>query len=116
VIAMADRETIPVQLFFTVLIMPTNLIVAFTLAGGAIALLTFSEWRLWRRRQRSNGNCVPMPPPTPMVDSPRPWRYSLVVSNGEAFMMPSPNGEWVRWQDVAKPQPTGGRLVQEPQP
>ena len=43
-------------------------------------------------------------------------RYNKVVSDGRAFMMPSPNGEWVRWQDVAKPQPTGGRLVQEPRP
>ena len=96
--------------------MPVNLLVALTLAGGAIALITFFEFRLWRRRRRSNGNCVPMPPPTPRVDWPKPWRYSLVVRNGEAFMVPSLQGEWVRWQDVAKPQPTGGRLIEDPRP
>ena len=66
--------------------------------------------------EAENQRLKSMPFLVPMVDLRYLQRYRPVAGTGddEAFMMPSPNGEWVRWQDVAKPQPTGGRLIKEP--
>jgi hypothetical protein len=63
------------------------------------------------RLQAENQRLRSLPLPTEKLK-----RYEPRENLGDAFMVLSPNGAWVRWQDVAKPQPTGGRLVQEPRP
>lgn len=79
------------------------------------------------RLEAENQRLKSMLPPTPKIDIPRQdlpglRRYDPVIRRAidrfddEPFMMRSPNGEYVRWQDVAKPQPTGGRLIKEPRP
>ena len=63
------------------------------------------------RLEAENQRLKQLPPSEPNLH-----RYRPLISNGEVFMMPSPDGGWVRWQDAAKPQPTGGRLIKEPRP
>jgi hypothetical protein len=71
-----------------------------------------------KRLEAENRRFKLMPPLVPMVDLQYLQRYCLVAGtgNGEAYMFPSPEGGWVSWQDLAKPQPTGGRLIKEPRP
>lgn len=74
------------------------------------------------RLQAENQRLASLQPHVTTASATSLARYDPVIRreidrfDDKPFMMRSPDGEWVRWQDVAKPQPTGGRLVQEPRP
>jgi hypothetical protein len=108
---LATIATVPSTIVFCYTIMHIFLIIICGLIIGHL-IKKCNHLEAENRRFKS------MPPLVPMVDLQYLQRYRPVAGTGddEAFMFPSPEGAWVRWRDVAKPQPTGGRLIKEPRP